>query len=188
MAVKTHNEEHGLDSLDPSIAPARDAVHFRRIVAARTALDAADADLRAAVAAARRAGDSWTTIGVALDITRQAAQQRFGTPREKNAGNTPLLNLQSNSARRPQAANVRGDEAMTGKGDRHVVPNPKGGWDVKAPEAQRASAHTNTQAEAITRAREIASNAGGETVIHGRDGAIRAKDSSGGNDPHPPKG
>ena len=28
---------------------------------------------------ARDAGDSWTLIGAALDTTRQAAQQRFGT-------------------------------------------------------------------------------------------------------------
>ncbi len=125
--------------------------------------------------------------GVGLQVMEQgintATAEGRAMFRERNAGNTPLLNLQSNSARRPQAANVRGDEAVTGKGDRHVVPNPKGGWDVKAPEVQRASAHTNTQAEAITRARETASNAGGETVIHGRDGAIRVKDSSGGQRP-----
>ena len=72
--------EHGLDDLDPATTPARDAVHFRRIIAARTALDEAERELHKAVAAARAAGDSWTIVGAALDTARQAAQQRFGTP------------------------------------------------------------------------------------------------------------
>jgi hypothetical protein len=63
----THTDETGLDQLDPATHPARDAVHFRRIIAARRA-----------VAAAREAGDSWTIIGAALETSRQAAQQRFG--------------------------------------------------------------------------------------------------------------
>lgn len=72
--------------------------------------------------------------------------------------------------------------------DRHVVPNPKGGWDVKKTDADRASAHTNTQQEAISRAREIVANTGGETVVHGRRGRIRDKDTSPkGLDPNPPK-
>ena len=72
--------------------------------------------------------------------------------------------------------------------DRHVVPNPDGGWDVVKPGANRASAHTDTQRDAISRARQISSNTGGETVIHGRDGQIRGKDTSPqGNDPLPPR-
>ena len=72
---------------------------------------------------------------------------------------------------------------------RHVVPDPKGGWTVKAPNAQRASAHTSTQAEAEQRAKEIVSNlGGGEVVIHRPDGRIRDSDTvPPGNDPHPPK-
>lgn len=80
MALTTNSTNHGLDDLDPSSIPARDAVHFRHIIAARAALDNADRQLHEAVAIARRDGDSWTTIGAALDITRQAAQQRFGRP------------------------------------------------------------------------------------------------------------
>lgn len=78
---------------------------------------------------------------------------------------------------------------MAGKNDRHVVKHPKGGWDVKAPGAKRASAHEKTQAEAEKRAKEIVGNAGGgEAVIHGRDGRIRDKDTvAPGNDPNPPK-
>ncbi|HET7665039.1 MAG TPA: hypothetical protein VFK56_02960, partial [Mycobacterium sp.] len=41
-------------------------------------LAAAEKELREAVTAAREAGDSWTVIGAALEISRQAAQQRFG--------------------------------------------------------------------------------------------------------------
>ena len=67
-----------LDHIDPSTHPARDAVHFRRIIAAREGLAAAERELRAAVAAARAAGDSWPLIGAALETSRQAAQQRFG--------------------------------------------------------------------------------------------------------------
>jgi hypothetical protein len=76
-----------------------------------------------------------------------------------------------------------------GNNDRHVVPNPDGGWDVVAPSASRASAHKDTQAEAIDRAREIVHNAGGgELRIHGRDGRIRDSDTiAPGNDPNPPR-
>ncbi len=77
---------------------------------------------------------------------------------------------------------------MSSKDDRHVVPNPDGGLDVKAPDAERASKHEDTQAAATARAREITRNTGGETVVHGRDGTIRRKDSTGGRDPYPPKG
>jgi hypothetical protein len=62
--------------------------------------------------------------------------------------------------------------------DRHVVPQPNGGWDVKAPHSERASSHHSTQAEAIDRAREIIANAGGgELVTHGTDGRIRESDT-----------
>lgn len=63
-------------------------------------------------------------------------------------------------------------------GDRHVVPNPGGGWDVKAANAKRASSHHETQAEAVERAREIIRNkGGGELSIHGEDGKVRQKDT-----------
>ena len=68
----------------------------------------------------------------------------------------------------------------------HVVPNPNGGWDVKRGGAEKASLHTETQAEAISRGREISRNQGTEFIIHGTDGRIRASDSHG-NDPCPPK-
>jgi hypothetical protein len=67
-----------LDSIEPDPANARDASHIRRIIAAAGACETADAELRAAVAAARAAGDTWDAIGVALGTSRQAAYQRFG--------------------------------------------------------------------------------------------------------------
>ena len=76
--LKTNHNSTGLDQLDPSTHPARDAASFRRIIAARHQLANAEQELHEAVRAARAAGDSWTVIGAALDISRQAAQQRFG--------------------------------------------------------------------------------------------------------------
>lgn len=59
--------------------------------------------------------------------------------------------------------------------DRHVRPTDDG-WNVMKPDATRASAHTPTQAEAITRAVEIVANDGGGTVIvHGIDDAERVR-------------
>ena len=75
------------------------------------------------------------------------------------------------------------------RNERHVVQAPDGGWNVKNPGSDRASAHTDTQAQAINRARQIVGNSGGgEVVIHGRDGRIRDSDTvAPGNDPNPPK-
>ncbi len=71
-------DESGLDTLDQTTTHARDAKHFRQIIAARKGVEDAERALRDAVRAAREAGDSWTVIGAALDTTRQAAYQRFG--------------------------------------------------------------------------------------------------------------
>lgn len=68
--------------------------------------------------------------------------------------------------------------------NRNVVSNSDGGWDVTGA-GERASAHTDTQAQAIGRAKTIVGNQGGGDVsISGRDGQIRAKDTvAPGNDP-----
>lgn len=68
----------GLDALDPTTTISHYGIVLRRIIAARKAVADADAELYAAVQAARRSGDSWAAIGFALDTTRQAAFQRFG--------------------------------------------------------------------------------------------------------------
>ena len=51
----------------------------------------------------------------------------------------------------------------------------------------KATIRTETQAEAIAVAREIARNQEAELFIHGVDGRIRERDSYG-NDPYPPEG
>lgn len=66
------------DPFDPATHEARDASHFRRIVQAKNRVEAAELELRDAVAAAREAGDSWVIIGAAMGTTRQGAYQRFG--------------------------------------------------------------------------------------------------------------
>ena len=78
---------------------------------------------------------------------------------------------------------------MSNRNERHIVPNPDGGWDVKKPGAERASSHHRTQADAEARAKEILGNTGGgEAVIHNRQGQIRDSDTvAPGNDPNPPK-
>ena len=78
---------------------------------------------------------------------------------------------------------------MAASNNRHVVPNAKGGWDVKAPGSERASAHATTQAQAERRAKEIVSNlGGGEVRVHGKDGRIRDSDTvAPGRDPNPPR-
>ncbi|MGV0159876.1 hypothetical protein ACRU3B_10610 [Mycobacterium colombiense] len=67
-----------LNSEEINPADARDAAHFRRIRAAVKATADAEGELRAAVAAARDAGDSWAMIGAALGTSRQGAYRRFG--------------------------------------------------------------------------------------------------------------
>ncbi len=76
-----------------------------------------------------------------------------------------------------------------GSTNRHVVANPKGGWDVKKPGSTRSGAHAQTQADAVDRARQIVrNNGGGEVRIHGLDGRIRNSDTiAPGNDPLPPR-
>ena len=69
----------------------------------------------------------------------------------------------------------------------HVVPNPKGGWDVKRGGASRASSHHETKREAIDAGRNVSRSQGTEFRIHNRDGKIASSDSHG-SDPFPPKG
>jgi hypothetical protein len=70
--------------------------------------------------------------------------------------------------------------------ERHVVPNPDGGWDSKKNKAQRASKHFETKEEAMKWSREKAKEEGSELIPHKRDGRIQNPDSHG-NDPCPPK-
>ena len=74
---------------------------------------------------------------------------------------------------------------MPGK-THHVVPNPKGGWDIKRGGAPRSSGRFDTKREAVNRAREISRNQRTELIIHNRNGKISSCDSHG-NDPCPPR-
>lgn len=70
--------------------------------------------------------------------------------------------------------------------NQHVTKHPEG-WQVKGAGNNKATAVTNTQAEAINIARGIAKNQESELIIHGMNGQIRQKDSHG-NDPKEVKG
>ncbi len=72
-------------------------------------------------------------------------------------------------------------------GNQHVVTH-NGAWAVRGEGNSRVTSTHDTQQAAINAARPIARNQGGETMIHGRNGQIRARDTSGGNDPNPPRG
>ena len=77
---------------------------------------------------------------------------------------------------------------MSFKGDQHVVPYD-GQWAVRGVGNSRVTSIHDTQQEAINAGREIARNQGGELFIHGRNGRIRHRDSTGlFVDPFPPRG
>ncbi len=75
------------------------------------------------------------------------------------------------------------------RNERHIVRNPNGGWDVKRPNASRASAHLPTQGAAERRAKEILrGDGGGEAVVHRPNGEIRGSDTvPPAHDPYPPR-
>ena len=75
---------------------------------------------------------------------------------------------------------------MADRSNIHVVPGSDG-WAVRREGASRASVRTDTQAQAIDAARDIARREQGEVFIHGRDNLIRDRNSYG-SDPYPPKG
>lgn len=77
--------------------------------------------------------------------------------------------------------------AKRGPETHHVVPNPKGGWDVKRGGSDRSSEHHDQKQDAINAARKISQNQGTELRIHNEDGKISQSDSHG-NDPNPPRG
>ena len=78
---------------------------------------------------------------------------------------------------------------MPGPNQRIVQQRPDGRWEVVAPHHKRASAVTDTQAQAIDAARPIlVRSGGGELRIKGRDGHIRDSDTvPPARDPNPPR-
>ncbi|MDP1760005.1 MAG: DUF2188 domain-containing protein [Candidatus Woesebacteria bacterium] len=72
--------------------------------------------------------------------------------------------------------------------NQHIVPDDKG-WAVHGAGNSKDTVHLNTQLQAIERARQILQNqGGGELVIHGANGKIRAKDTIDRTDYFPPRG
>ena len=69
----------------------------------------------------------------------------------------------------------------------HVVHRNDDTWAVRGEGNTRDTSRHDTQHEAQQRAKEIATNQGGDVITHGLDGKIRARDSYG-NDPFPPHG
>jgi len=59
--------------------------------------------------------------------------------------------------------------------ERHVVPNPDGGWDVLQPGGGRPVSHHPTPRDAVRRWRAALSREGGELVIHDHDGHLQAR-------------
>ncbi|MBR7743177.1 hypothetical protein KC207_07720 [Phycicoccus sp. BSK3Z-2] len=69
-------------ALDPERAEDHLAIVARAVVAEQAGRDL----LRQSVAAARASGHSWAAVGGVLGLSRQAAQQRFGTGGEGDDG------------------------------------------------------------------------------------------------------
>ncbi len=69
--------------------------------------------------------------------------------------------------------------------NQHVVKHQKG-WAVKGEGNNKATKITQTQAQAIDAAENIARNQKSDTKVHGVNGKIRSGNSYG-NDPYPPK-
>ena len=70
--------------------------------------------------------------------------------------------------------------------ERHVVPNPDGGWDSKREHAERASKHFETKTEAMEWSRNKSREEHSELIPHRKDGVIKNPDSQG-TDQNPPK-
>jgi hypothetical protein len=73
VADREHRTDASTVLDDPDVAVStspESAERMCRIIAARAGVDQANAELRAAVRAAREAGDSWATIAAALDTAR----------------------------------------------------------------------------------------------------------------------
>ena len=64
----------------PPLPPAPPAGLLHWVATAQARLRDAEAELAAAAHRARQHGHSWQAIGATLGTTRQAAQQRFGSP------------------------------------------------------------------------------------------------------------
>jgi len=69
--------EAWIDAYDPDTMVSDDIADLQRIGRAIDALEAAEAELQAAVNDARGNGRTWARIGLIFGISRQSAQERF---------------------------------------------------------------------------------------------------------------
>lgn len=69
----------------------------------------------------------------------------------------------------------------------HVLPNPNGGWDIKANGAKKVYKHFSNKKTAVSEAIMVSKNQKAELSVHNKDGKIAYKNSYG-NDPRNIKG
>jgi hypothetical protein len=74
---ETEHAERLLEALDPATAEVENTEDLRAVATAADTLAADEAQLTEAVEIARAHGRSWTRIGIALGVSRQAARQRY---------------------------------------------------------------------------------------------------------------
>ena len=63
------------------------------------------------------------------------------------------------------------------KSSHHVVPSPKGGWNVKKGGSEKASKHFDKKEKAVDYARNVSKKHGSELYVHKKDGTIQRKDT-----------
>ena len=76
-AERAANLERWATQVEPDELVTVDTAELRRVAEVVERRDALDAELVAAVVAARRAGRSWSAIGTMLGVSKQAAQRRY---------------------------------------------------------------------------------------------------------------
>ncbi|GEM_PF-6056288 len=112
----------------------------------------------------------------AVDVANRAIH---GIEVDPSAALESLVMISGFLDRTRRQPNPEPSKATTPKASKvmHVVPG-QNGWEVRTSRAGRAAAASTTQREAVDRARDIIyKSGGGEVVIHGGDGRIRAKDT-----------
>lgn len=78
-AARAAKVEAWADAVAPEDLRSADTASLQRIATLVAERERIDADVEEAVAAARGAGRSWAQIGLVLGVTKQAAQQRYGS-------------------------------------------------------------------------------------------------------------
>lgn len=80
MEALAERVEAWADTVDPRNLQEVPIGELRAITSLADTIHEAEAALASAVDRARHDGRSWSQIGTALGVSKQAAQQRYGTP------------------------------------------------------------------------------------------------------------